>query len=532
MIFFRRPLVWVAIAFAIGIGLGGTTGGAIVATGVAILLRAGAAFTKRGVWESAAIWVLFMVAGAWRQQMAVLPAPHDVSGLIGSGYITLRGKVASDVERRMADFTCQVAVRSCATYDGYAIPCTGRVVARLRAAASTFSPDYGDVLEIHGRIETPAEARNPGGFDYAAYLAHHGIYARVIARRPGDWRVLPGKGLFADALPWLAARARTSMQSTFNALFPSAEAALLTGIVLGRRADMPLRLQDDFAITGTAHILATSGLHVGLVAALVAGVCSLLRLGRRATAVIILGVLAFYTLMAGARPLILRADVMAGIYLLGHILHRESDALNAIAAAALLLLAFSPGYLFDVGFQLSFAIVIALAVILPLGKALWRDRLDNLGPGRHWPIRSLATCLGVLAVTAVAQIASVPLIAQHFHMISLVAFPANALIVPTISLLLGGGFATWFCAFLWPFGARTLALGLSQLMAYLIGVTSSLAELPYATISVRSPGWLCVALYYGVLGFAAHWLHGRLRKAAWPNVQSTHKPSNRQSGFL
>lgn len=544
-----RPLVRAAVAFAVGVGLCGTTWGAIAATTVAVLLAAGAALTRRGLWKSAATLMLFAAAGAWRQQMAATPAPNDVSGLIGSGYITLRGKVASDVERRMEEFTCQIAALSCATYDGRAVPCAGRIVARLRAGPDTLPPDYGDTLEMRGRIEPPTEARNPGEFDYAAYLAHRGVYSRIAARRPGDWRVIPTSLSFADGLPWLAARARASMQSTFNALLPPVEAALLTGIVLGRRTDMPVRLQDDFVITGTAHILAASGLNVGLVAALAAGVCGLLRLGRRATAAVILGVLAFYTLMAGVRPPILRADVMAAVYLLGRLLNRESDALNALAAAALLILTFEPGYLFDVGFQLSFAIVIALAVMLPIGEALWRDWSGDLGPGRHYPspsdrwrgwepcpsssnrwrswepwlVKSLATFLGALvAIAAVAQVAAAPLIAQHFNMVSLVAFPANALIVPVVGLLLGGGFATWLCAFVWPFGAEALALGLSQFLAYLIGVTSAFAELPYAAVSVRSPGWLLVALTYGALGFAVRWLQGYVRRAAQLYVKNTY----------
>ncbi|HXG23951.1 MAG TPA: ComEC/Rec2 family competence protein [Chthonomonadales bacterium] len=519
-----RPLVWAAIAFAVGVGLCGTIWGAIAATSVAVLLAAGATLTRRGLWKSAAMLMLFAAAGAWRQQIAAVPAPNDVSGFIGSGYVTLCGKVASDVERRMEEFTCQIAALSCATYDGRAVPCTGRIVARLRTAPDARPPDYGNTLEVRGRIEPPAEARNPGEFDYAAYLAHRGIYARIVARRSGDWRVLPVKLSLADGLPWVAARARASMQSTFYALLPPTEATLLTGIVLGCRADIPIRLQDDFVITGTAHILSTSGLNVGLIAVLAAGVCGLMRLGRRATAAIILGALAFYTLMAGARPPILRADVMATVYLLGRLLHRESDALNALASAALLILAFEPGYLFDVGFQLSFAIVTALAVMLPIGEALWRDRLSDLGPGRHWLEISLATFLGALAVTAVAQIAAAPLIAQHFNMVSLVAFPANALIVPVVGLLLGGGFATWLCAFVWPFGAKALALGLSQLLAYLIGVTSGFAELPYAAVSVQSPGWWLVALYYSALGFATYWMHSYIRRDARQYVKSTHIP--------
>ncbi len=509
-----RPLTGIALAFAAGVLVGGAPVLPWIWTVLAAAGAIAAVAARRDLWRMIALLLGFMAAGAWRQAMAITPAPADVSRWIGAGYVTVRGTAAGDVYSHAYTHSCLLRVERVVLRDGSVLEAQGYVTARLWRQQNVPPPTYGDALEITGRLEPLRGARNPGGFSPDAYFRHHGVFATLISQRVNGWRTLPRLPAPGDWMNRLAALCRASFQTVMGRLLPPAEAGLLTGIALGVETDIPAPIQEDFTITGTAHILAASGMNVALLAILFGLCCRLLRLSRRASALLTLVVLGFYTLVAGAKPSIVRADMMASLFLLADLLDREGDAPNALAAAALCLLAYDPGNLFDAGFQLSFAIVACALAAMPLWESLQRRLLPDARFAAPFSgVRLLSAAAGGMGLTLVAQIAAMPLTAQHFHMVSPVGLLANALIAPPIALLMGGGLIAWALGLFWMPGAQILsALLLHPLLAYLIGAADACAELPYASLNVASPGWLLIALYYALFALCIWQLRLQVRR--------------------
>jgi competence protein ComEC len=402
--------------------------------------------------------------------------------------VTLVGTVVNDVDVQPSTLTCQLRVSRIVLSDRREPPCRGLVYARLGRKADTANPDYGDMVEARGYLARPQPAYNPGRFDFAAYAARHGIFAEFNVRRSIHWRIVPASAAPGDLLPRLAAHFRSALFDTLSRLLPPAEAGLLAGVMLGTRVSLPPRINDDFQATGTGHILASSGMNVAIVAGMVLGLCRMGRVSRRIVVPITLAALAFYTLLAGAKPSIVRADLMASLLLCGHLLNREGDSPTALAAAALALLLVEPGHLFDPGFQLSFAVVAAIQAALPLGQAYWKQRFGGeafAAARQKGRIHRLLTALaGGAMLTFVAQLAALPLLAQHFHLVPLVGFVANAFIVPLAASLMVLGFAVWFLSVVWPGIAPLLAPALlSPCLAYLVGAATVFAELPGAYVT-------------------------------------------------
>jgi competence protein ComEC len=206
-----------------------------------------------------------------------------------------------------------------------------------------------------------------------------------------------------------------------------------------------------------------------------------------------------YTLLAGAKPSIVRADVMATTILLAYLLDREPDIPSALALAALILLIWQPAFLFDPGFQLSFAVVAALVAVMPLLEPYLRIASGiSLIPA---PIafRIFYGLGSGIALSFVAQISALPLTAQHFNQISPLGLVANTLILPFIPVLFVGGFTVWALAST-P-AAAAIAWPLGWALAYVIGVARTCGSVPWASLNVSSPGWGFAAVYYAAFAW-------------------------------
>jgi competence protein ComEC len=291
-------------------------------------------------------------------------------------------------------------------------------------------------------------------------------------------------------------RGRESLIRTLDRYLPQLESNLLAGIVLGQRTRLPAEVKDDFAATGTTHILASSGMNVGIVAAMFFWLARIVRIRRSRAVIPVIIAMLIYSLLAGAKPSVIRADVMASAMLIGLLLNREPDLPSSIALAALALLVWNPYSLVDPGFQLSFAAVIALTAGMPLFEPHLRASLGPEGGGRPLLPRLRSAIAGGFLVSLVAQLATLPLTAQHFNQISLTGLIANALIVCVIPLLLFGGLALWLVGVLMPPAASILSWLLSIPLAYVLGVAEFFGSFPFAVVSVVSPGWSLVAVFY------------------------------------
>ena len=250
---------------------------------------------------------------------------------------------------------------------------------------------YGDSLRLTGTLQVPPVL---GDFDWRDHLAQEGVHS--IMFRPGvvylqDDQGFPLLDLLFDLRADLA-------RSTGKAL-PEPQASLSHAMALGLRGTLPTELKEDLAGTGTTHLVAISGLHIGIVVGMVSLLPRFLfgRQRRLMVFVVLLVLVWGYALLTGLAPPVLRAAIMGSIFLWAMYLGRQRSALPALAAAAAAMVALDPGALDEVSFQLSFLAMAGLILLAPWFRAGGRFLLS-----RALPSEGIATGLGTLAIDAIA----------------------------------------------------------------------------------------------------------------------------------
>ncbi|MCC6445584.1 MAG: ComEC family competence protein [Armatimonadetes bacterium] len=508
-----RPLTAIALAFIVGVALGLER--PVPALG---LIGLGGFFLVRFLKPAGWLLTAFCLLGWGRGFADSFLHPDTLLSHAPRRSAEVVGTVISEPET--TEWGCRFVLKARAYREARRwIPVSGKTAVRHLATG----PDYGDTLWLYGHLELPRDRRNPGGFDELSYLARQRVHTLFRVRFPGDCRFL-GDEAAPFPMRW-ALFLKRRMTAAIQRLFPPLEAAVLTGLLLGARAGLPVHLKEAFVGTGTVHVLATAGLHVGLIAFLLERLLWHLTLPPKLRAALMILTLSVYALMAGGRPSVVRAASMASLYLTALFFDREPDAPNSLATAAAVLLAVHPLALRDGGFQLSFACVSSLFLITPHLEHCLRPLERRLDLGRSHPepalrlfsarvARNLTACL---AVSTAAQVGVLPLVAFYDNMISPVSVLANLLIVPPMALILGMGLLTALSGALGLPFAILLAALTEPLVTCLIGAVLLCSRLPLAWIALVSPPAWAIMLYYGLL--AAAWaLIGSLRQGVGGRV--------------
>ncbi len=366
----------------------------------------------------------------------------------------------------------------------------------------------GDRLRIFGRLSRPRGVRNPGEFDRAGYLRA----ARKLSRLSTECLesvsvVRPGRG-------WHLRRLIDGARSHGNRLLRQhidpQRAALAGAVLLGAREGVDRERTRAFVQTGTVHLLAISGLHLGILA----GALLLLALRapiRRGWAMLIVAApTIFYVLLTDARPPIIRAAILVLMICCALYLGRRALSFNSLAAAALVVLAVNPAELFHTGAQLSFLAVAGLMYFGPrwILSTREQDPLDRMiAQSRGWPARMLWTVgRGVRRLTlasATIWLLTMPLVMARFHLFSPIAVPLNTLLWMPMTLALLSGFATLVLGTLAaPLGHLFGALCDANLWLLDCGVTLA-HDLPLSHCWLPGPADWWLAVFYGGLGLLA-----------------------------
>jgi competence protein ComEC len=373
----------------------------------------------------------------------------------------------------------------------------------------------GEVLGTTARVGVPHSFRNPGAFDYAASLKSRGVdltgsikSPRLVERggREPAWR-LPG--------PRLRRRLVVALEELSQDRRPTAD--FLLALLLGERQSLAPDLEDRLKRAGVFHILALSGFNVALVAG---GAGWALRLvlrhpGARRGAV--LGVVLLYAVVARPGGSILRAALMVGLLLLARHCGRAMSAAGALAASAALLLAARPAWLFDPGFQLSYAATLGLlfgagpvgAPGAGTGTGPPGGAASAAGRALRWTGRQ---GLASIRVSAAALLATAPLTARHFQSVTLAGLVANLAAVPLAAACLFLAVAAAPLALVWPRGAG-LVLALATPLAGLLDTSASwAARIPGGSFFVQPPSWGMAALLGLLTGGSALMPRGAARR--------------------
>ncbi len=314
--------------------------------------------------------------------------------------------------------------------------------------------------------------------------------------------------------------------------FPRA-AGVMQALLLGYRSELDNDTRDLFVDTGTLHVFAISGLHVGIMALLIISVLRTLRISRVYWGPFLAPLLMAYTLATGAKPSAVRACIMAVIYFSAPVFGRKGDSLSALAMAALAILVYSPEDLQDIGFILSFSVVTGLIVLYPVVNraliALCRDgvaiicriKSEPEGIPAFWEdepftyeppgqARAAGTWvmkyIGSVAVLSVcAWLVSAPLTAYFFERFTPVALLGNLLVIPlTFLIVLTGCLAlitgSCFLVLAEVFNHANLAL-----VTCLVRCTGFISKAPFGTQDVPQPPVWTVWLWYAALALLVAW---------------------------
>jgi competence protein ComEC len=363
---------------------------------------------------------------------------------------------------------------------------------------------YGDVLRVTGELRTPPQM---DGFDYPGYLAHQGIYATMLY--PEIEVLDTGQGF--PPLAWVYSL-RGRLAQDLAQVLPEPQASLAQGIILGIRGNIPQDLRNDFSRSGTAHLLAISGLHLGVMAGILLGI-GLWLFGRRRYLYVWLafGAIWLYAVITGMSPPVVRGAIMASLFLIAEALGRQRSAVVALTFAAAVMVGISPYILGDASFQLSFLAMAGLVFIYPVlrnyGRQLIAARLGEEG--------SLVSFAGVTVDTLSASLGAViavwPLIAYYFGIFSLVGPLATFLAIAALPVVILTGTLTAVIGLASLSVAQVAGWLAWPFLTYMILVVRGLAAPSVSSfhVSAISPGF--IAGYYVVLA-AAIWFHDRWRR--------------------
>lgn len=343
----------------------------------------------------------------------------------------------------------------------------------LRIPKSTwYTPGTGDVIQGIFRIRIPNPASVPGNFDWRKMLHHRNIhfYAYLDTIR---------YQLISRSKPGLLEKTRDQTDRIIQSLVPSErDYPVASAMLLGLRKKMDPELYQAYSGTGAVHILAVSGLHVGIIAHIFQVILGLLsykgRKLRVIQAVSILLVIWFYTFLTGAAPSILRSALMFSMLHVSRLLQRDAPPLNVLAAAGFILLFIQPNDIYNLGFQLSFA---AMAGIF----LLYEPIRTIVSTGNEW----LQGLWKILAVSAAAQLLIYPLIAFHFHQFAFYFWLTGLLSAPFSYLILISGMISLA---LYPFLNQVVSwLGLP--LAYSVKWMNDCIAWVYSLPLGRIQGW-------------------------------------------
>jgi competence protein ComEC len=390
-------------------------------------------------------------------------------------------------------------------------PACGKILFHVPAGMNKFH--YGQRLRIFGQPETPPTQRNPGQFNYRDYLAARDIY-HFYSYGQIDSIMYRGQG----DRNWFLYRVINPLHDycgcQLNRYLQTPAAGLLNALLLGEKQDLSQETIGRFKELGVIHVLAISGLHVGYIILFVFTLFSLLRFSKKYKILGLGLVLIIYVNLVRFVSPVLRAALMAILFLLGEISERKVSAYNILAGVALLILVWEPRELFQVGFQFSFLGVLALIYgpakverLLPMRKWLRDVFPDNRG------IEYFLKGVWVpLQVSMAVVMINIPLTMYYYGAIPTYAVIANLVVIPLVGiivflgifLLIASGFSNW------------LAAGIGEIINWLDSVLSWVVQIisgfPGSYIDVPYPKFWQVVLWTVVIFLVLNFKDTRIRK--------------------
>ena len=342
----------------------------------------------------------------------------------------------------------------------------------------------GDGIQLTGSIREFHDYGNPGRMNRVMSNKAKGICGRAMISKYS----LVIEPRQENSLARLAEQVRKKYEEYMTQAMPKQDAAAIFAMLFGGYQGIRPELLEAFTVTGIVHILSVSGSHITLMAGTANIVGRFLHMSPRATAALATGVILFYSLLAGAIPPVIRSALMGILTLLALTAGRERDAQHILGLVALGLLLYSPLWLFDISFQLSFGATAGLLYLAPPLREKLRKKL---------PIFVADS----LAVTIGAQLSVLPIIAWYFNVLSLSSLLANLVIAPIVEWIIVAGLLAGLLASLIPMAGKVVFLLASVVLGLVYELSRWVAALPGSQIYMPTFSWWGGILYYMGLGW-------------------------------
>jgi competence protein ComEC len=443
------PLLYLIILFICALLLLGFT-----------LLKQNFSGLKFSLFNSAAIFASIFLLGAllvWRQDI------RNKSAWVGNHYkdssfvlVTLSEPLAEKTKSYKAEATV-TAVQKNNEWQNV----TGKIIVYFKKDSSVTRLTYGSQIIFKTNLQLIKNAGNPGGFDFKRYSLFNGITHQVYLKE-NDFEVLKEKNenRFTKFLFAAKERILTILRTNIKG---DKEQGLAEALLIGYKNDLDKTLVQSYSNTGVVHVIAISGLHLGLIYWLLLQLLKPLQKIKRwrwLRPVLIIACLWLFSLLAGAQPSVLRSAVMFTCIVLGETYSKRTSIYNTLALSAFILLCINPFWLWDVGFQLSYVAVLSIVIFMkPVYNLFY---IKNKILNAVWKLN---------AVTLAAQILTIPFVIYHFHQFPNYFLLTNFIAVPLSSLILLAEIFLCVISFIPP-----LALLTGKILTWLIYIMNSYVE--------------------------------------------------------
>lgn len=438
----KYPLPILTIGFIAGIGIGKLialpTGILLAVSGVLLITMA---ILRGPLTFSISSFLIFVVLGT----IIITPKIHpDITHLIShydsQEYMPITGTLI--YSESFSDDTTRMTLSDVMVKEDnrwHEVP--GRMRLTVYEAIRDLRP--GDIVSFMGKVKIPRNFNNPGGFDYELYLKRKGIFATSTLKGRDFLSVHKGE---RSKVLRLVEKTKGRIREFFDTYTPHNEGAILKALTLGERGDIPPDLLQSYYRTGTGHVLAISGLHVGIIFIISSLILySILvripgfniRFNVKTWAILLSSLpVISYILLSGFRISTVRAGLMIAAFALSILLGRVRDIMSTISAAALIILILYPTSLFEPSFQFSFVSVLSIVIIHPIITDPVRKRFYSVkGVRPALPKRLLFSIYSFLAVSLSALLGILPLSTYYFFRVTPFSLPLNLAVVPLLGFL-------------------------------------------------------------------------------------------------
>lgn len=405
-------------------------------------------------------------------------------------------------EKNIVQGVISEKLKTTAYYDKYILKttsvnaqnCIGKIIFYVPKKSNTII-EVGNEIALFATPSLLQNAFNPNQFDYSKYLQNQNVFHEIKLKKNHKLEVKVAYNLY-HYIHLLKSKLLKSYNVT---CFKPDNYHLLMALLIGEKTELSKELNTSYTQAGIIHILAISGLHIALIYGLILWLTKplqRLKNGKVYVFLISLSVLWFYAVLAGFSASIVRAAVMFSVIAFAKILNRQSNIYNSLALSAFFLLLYNPNYLFDVGFQLSFAAVLSIVIFQPLVR--------KYSYSKFYVVRETKS---LLLLSLVAQIGVLPLTLYYFGQFPLLFLVANLIAIPLSSGILILGLVLIPLNFLLPTIAKYLAFFVNFLITLMNDFTSWIVQFEIFIIKNIAFHEVLVVLMYVIIGCIIYYVY-------------------------